>query len=201
MKRIIKRAKLFLCASTMLLLGLSTSAFAMVDSTAYGPYAGLDLGVSHVNVHDQSGLFDISKDGGAGRIFAGFMFNENFGGEIGYALLRRLSFTGPNDVSGKVRYQAIDIVLTGVIPFDYGFGLFANVGGAWVKSKVRNLEGAPNVSFAGDESKFTFTYGLGALYDTSDVRLSLGWKRYQKSGSFPSIDFAYLGLAFFFGCV
>jgi opacity protein-like surface antigen len=181
----------------LLLAGVTQSALAVVD---YNSYVGAGLGVSRAKINDPAAAFNVDDEGFAWRIMGGYNFTENLSVEFGYTHFKNVGFVKKPNTNpyGKLELQALDLVLKGIIPMDYGFGLYGEAGIAYVDNKVISVGGNP--SFAPlSERRYTLTYGLGGSYDLDGCVIDLGWRRFQHRDFVPTVDFAYIGTRLYVG--
>jgi len=180
--------------ASLLTVGLSTSAFAIVPDNSF--YVGGQLGaarngVTNSNIDGQQ-LVSTDRTGFAGRVYGGWQFNNNFGAEFGYSAFSNVKLKSING-SGSAKQQALDLVIKGTVPLNYGFGIFAEGGLAYMEDKIHTQM----TNFK--EYKWAPTYGIGGSYDVENIRFNLGWKRFQNRGTIQNIDFGYAGISVFFG--
>jgi OOP family OmpA-OmpF porin len=186
---------------TLVITTFSNSAFAVADQSAY---VGGQIGGSKINYTNTDftpAASNISNNGIAGRIFAGYQFNPNIATEFGYARFHNVNVTVAGN-TGSIQVQALDLVLKGMIPMNYGLGVHAEVGPAYMNDKFPGsiksfFNGIGNSSKERDMT-WTVTYGLGLTYEIENVQFDLGWTRYQNHKNVRNVDFAYLGMAFYF---
>jgi len=180
----------------------------------YGFYLGGDIGAARAGLNeDQIGLAlnlsrttEVHQDVNTramGRAYIGYQFNEYVGTELGYnyfqntpVTITTFTTTGTtmtaNTVHGKTRQQALDLVLVGTLPLDYGFGVFGKVGVAYLVSKLNYL------SQTIDDKSVVPTYGIGINYDYDSFRVKLGYNRINKHKNERTINYGYLGVAYYF---
>ncbi len=150
-----------------------------------------------------------------GRAYIGYQFNEYVGTELGYNYIQStpVTITNPQAVTivtvsgsppvttttyksstanGKTRQQALDLVLVGTLPLDYGVGIFGKLGVAYLVSKL-NYQ-----SQTIDDKSVVPTYGIGMNYDYDAFRFKIGYNRINKHKNERTINFAYFGVAYYF---
>lgn len=211
--------KLSLTATTLFTsLVLASNASAYVN----GAYLGGALGWG--NIH-QAGFTDFpnnsSNDSGlAGRVFAGYKFNDYVALESGFTKFSNMNANGSGNyvynntnifvsANGTIKTFAVDLVVKGILPLQHGISLFGTLGGAYVDQYVNvSLTGQTVVggfygNTDGTEDTFAPTFGLGASYDiTQNLVADLSWSHIQQVDSSNSnvgnTDFLGLGLSYHF---
>lgn len=182
------------------------SASAMAAALP-GAYVGAGLGYG--NVHQSVSDVDNSKDSGlAGRAFAGWQFNQYLATELGWSKFTDATFKANSpfaSVHGKLKTDAVDVVVKGILPVADSFNLYAKAGAAYVMSRADasvTLFGYP-ANYDEKENKWFPTFGAGATYDfTPNVAADLSYSRIQKTGNsdiFNSTDLYTVGLIYSFG--
>jgi OmpA-OmpF porin, OOP family len=179
-------------ALTMLTGLLTTGAFAAPAQT---PYLGGDIGWGSIY---QTGF----GSGVAGRIFAGYNFNEYLAAEAGYSKFananQNISIFGTT-FHTTIKTYAVDAVVKATLPLENGFNLFGKLGAAYLNEQasaniISNTYTAHNV---------LPTYGLGAGYDINkNLNADVSWMRIQHVGSntnLNSTDLVGAGLTYSFG--
>lgn len=193
MKKIFKLGVAFLSLSALV-----GGAYA----TTPGSYVGAGLGES--NVQKQSHASN-HNNGIAGRLFAGYNFNEYFGLEAGLAKYAQAksnyhfkvnNITNPavfNNFFGsaKTDLTTVDLVGKAYLPIsDSGFNLYGLAGLAYVHQAGNYHTTSANAAGATMSSKFNNTgnsihpiYGLGAGYNIpqSNITTNLEYTRLQGS--------------------
>jgi len=212
-------------------VSLSTIVAANAIAATPGVYVGGQLGAG--NVHQDSSYTvtvpnkhyvstnlknsDSKAWGLAGRIFAGYQFDQNFGAELGYmkfsdATSKSTDTYKDNSASRKsmiallpstdvaiqntTKTSAVDLVGKAIYPVGNGFNLYAKAGVAYVMQKndfsAKSSKNVPGFKVAGgnkDENKFMPTFGVGASYDISpNAAVDVSYSRIQKVGSSSKIN-------------
>jgi OmpA-OmpF porin, OOP family len=195
---------------------LASSASAMDK----GVYLGGILGWGDVH---QAGFSDFPqnsfKDTGlAGRVFAGYKFNDYVALESGFTQFSNMNANGSGydsdgnftTVSGTVKTFAVDLVAKGILPLQHGFSLFGTLGIAYVDQYASvNLQSQTpmgGVSLDGDETQTQVapTFGLGASYAiTQNIDAQVSWSHIQAvsndNNTTGNTDLVGLGLTYNFG--
>ena len=204
---------------------LALSAVASLAQAAQpGTYAGLGLGWSKLEANnpfnDIAGTSMSRKStqtGAAGRLFAGYNFNQNVGVEAGLAKyadadLKATYTQGGNSLTAKQSYKlsSLDVVAKGYLPVsDSGFNVYGLAGLALVHSKATlAASGAVNDKETKTQNKIRPIYGIGASYDIPQTKLAtnLEFTRIQGYGNtktnksaIPNADLVTLNLVYNIG--
>lgn len=188
----------------------ATLAVASMPASAAAPgfYVGgqAGWGDTHYSKSDLVGNLpagNLDNTGIAGRLFAGYQFDQNWAAELGFTKfsdtkIKNIAGTG---IDGKVKQHAFDLVGKGILPLENGFNLYGKLGVAYVSADPSaSYEG---VTVSGDtEHKLYPTFSAGLSYDiTPNVPVDISWNRIQKigNGDIQSSDFIALGIAYNFG--
>ncbi len=210
-------------ASSLLLTTLANAAIV-------GPYAGIGLGGSDItmaNTFKKSGVDEFQytdtttkSRGLAGKLFAGYNFNQYIGLEAGYSIYAKRTDKGIFNVENvqlskdslQHKIRAISVVGKVYLPIQQGFNVYALGGAAKVFQTLKytsdTLNGYNDISYY---SKTTNAlrplYGIGASYDaTSQVTTGLEFSHLQGRGNtntsataIPSANLLTLTAAYNFG--
>ena len=220
--------------TTLKLTKLSTAIAAslllstLANAAILGPYAGIGLGSSNTNPTtrfsiDSDNWSEVSgysaKPKLAGKLFAGYNFNQYVGLEAGYAIYGNTKDTYAahnTTASATYRMNAASLVGKAYLPIQ-AFNLYALGGAAEVYSKVQNRNN--NVSLLTINNNLSLqngskttralrpVYGIGASYDVnSQVTTGLEFSRIQGKGNtktnstaIPSANLLTLTAAYNFG--
>jgi len=154
--------------------------------------------------------------GAAGRLFAGYQFNENWAAEMGWSKFRNMttnaSLSGIDKVSGlpyqstasgTLKTDAFDLVAKGIYPITNNINVYGKLGVAYLMQRanasVHVSETAKRGSVpvnalsksgsgSNNEHKIYPTFGVGATYEfTQNVAADLSWNRIQKTGGSKSM--------------
>lgn len=220
-------------------LGISGNTLAYVgEPAAYefpaGFYLGLQGGYAQTWWQDLDGLSDFnvvpfdfhgSRGDFAGRVLAGYDFNELLAIELGFAYFLgnnnsadSKSVIGPPPVppipAGTELYHhdmkayAIDLVGKLSLPLDNGFRLYTKFGAQYFVATMPPTftDVAPFVYGDVDRKSASILFGVGASYQfTPSWSVDLSWSFYrgdQEIGNkyLPDTDFYALGLYYKFVC-
>ncbi|HEY2336440.1 MAG TPA: outer membrane beta-barrel protein [Burkholderiales bacterium] len=123
------------------------------------------------------------------RVFGGYMFNKNWGAELGYADLGKLTATGTVtgvSVTADRKSTAWDLVAVGMLPFAEKFNGYAKVGMYMADTKLSGTASAfgATASSSSSKSNSDLTYTLGLGYDfNKNLGVRAEWQKYSKVGS------------------
>jgi len=193
---------------------LGFSVLTVANSHA-APYVGGQLGYG--NVHQFTGI-DNGKDTGiAGRLFAGYQFNDYFATEMGWSKFSNattsLAFSDTDFngyVKGTVKTDAVDLVVKGILPVTAQMNVYGKLGGAYVVSRgninVSYVDSGYSYSgsYSETERKLLPTAGVGASYAiNNNLAADISYNRIQKVGNNSSFvnstDLVSLGLIYSIG--
>jgi opacity protein-like surface antigen len=190
----------------------ATSAFAAID----GPYLGFNVGYADVHQSSLSGFTITSSmsSGIAGRAYAGFQFNNNFGFEGGYAKYYNATVNGQNtlltNATSTINSYSIDALVKGILPLAGGLALYAKVGPAYLSENqsltatTTVLAPPPGQDFRDSQSthKIFPEFGVGVSFDiNANISADFSWMHIQHLGdnALRNVDFVALGLAYNLG--
>jgi len=152
----------------IVLLTIAALALAFITPAAFaeGFSVGASIGSSKIKVEDSEISFDGSDVGW--KVFGKYMFNDNWGVEVGYVDLGKPCDT-ILDVEIDVEANGIDAFLIGSFPTSDSFDLFGKVGYIAWDAKISS-PGVPSESDDGSD----LAAGIGAAFHTSDRFSMLG---------------------------
>jgi len=137
-------------------------------------YVGAGLGVNNYE--------HIATDNGddnpyAWDIFAGYMFNDYFGAEIGYRDLGSADWTYAG-ISNDADVKGATLGLVGVWPLGNRWSLSAEAGAMYYT--LENNQRVGNVSTSYSENDFAPYFGAGVGYNfTDNLKLQAKYRRYE----------------------
>jgi len=176
-----RSTKVFSAAAILVFGGLVAAS----EASAQGLYIGGSLGKSDIDDSITSGLITSGpvdgKDTGF-KIFGGYQINQNFGVEVGYVDLGKVSYSGFSGVDlvtgGKVEPSGLNFSAVGTLPLNPGFALFGKVGLFDWKAKASDVTaGAP---FSAKASGSDISFGFGVSYDLAkNVSARVEWERFK----------------------
>ena len=155
------KTRIGLLTITALALALMTPA-----ALAEGFSVGASIGSSKIKVEESEISFDGSDVGW--KVFGKYMFNDNWGIEVGYVDLGNPDDT-ILDVDIDVEANGIDAFLIGSIPTSDSFDLFGKVGYIAWDAEISS-PGVPSESDDGSD----FAAGIGGAFHASDKFSILG---------------------------
>src|SRR5450830_522773 len=145
-------------------LGVSVGAQAQSNTTnpnnnfsTYTPgsaYVDLGVGKSDFALGNGIGIFGAEQGDTSYSIRGGSYFNNNFGMELGYTDLGRISRAG-----GNTSADVLGLSVVGKLPLSPSFNLLGKVGTTWSRTKVSSNPASGVV--AGDDGGFGLSYGVG----------------------------------------
>jgi opacity protein-like surface antigen len=160
-----------------------------------GRYVGIDIGSAKYNSGGCGvGGLACEDRSDAYSVYAGGMWNRNFGLEIGAT-----DFGSVDRAGGKAKAYGFSLKAVGVAPLTESLAAFAKVGTLYSHTKVTADAGA-GVN-TGNDSSWGLTYGVGLSFDFSPkVAAVLGWDRSNVhfAGSQEHINTTSLGLKYRF---
>lgn len=185
-----KKTLLITCAVASLLGVLNQSTVA----APLGSYLGAQVGQgnTHYDGHRQGPAHDKTL---AGRVFAGYQFNESLGAEIGFSHFGNTEFRHINgNGHGSIDEYAYDLVATIGVPILDKADIYLKGGAAYIRAlRHGNLSGASQVG------RVTPTFGIGAnLNNYVNIPVFIEWNRIQGNGPIKNADLVSLGLAVHF---
>ena len=166
------------------LLGLAASGPAAAQVSVY-----LGGSVSNAEARQDAcsgatAFCDRSDTGYAG--YAGFMFNPNWGVELGYRDLRKVvELQNLDGTSARWNTKLGEAVVVAALPFSQiglgdSFTAYAKVGGYYAKTR---LESDDPFHPEGESKNKQFTYGVGLRYNiVRHIALRAEYQRYNNVG-------------------
>ncbi len=143
---------------------------SLMDSgaNAEGFSAGTSIGSSNIRFDDPSSSLDFDGSDVGWKVFGKYMFNDNWGVEVGY-----VDFGSPDDtifgVDIAIDFYGIDAFLIGSFPASDSFDLFAKAGYISWDAKI-STPGFPSESDDGSD----LALGIGGAFHTTDTLSILG---------------------------
>ena len=176
-------------------LSVSGAAMAALDS---GVYLALDAGQSRAK-DACTGVpagFSCKNTATAGRIGAGYQFNENVGAEISYADYGSNSASGivsGTPVSASLKATGFEAAVVGAWPVTESFALTGKLGVANTKVKGEGAGGGYKVNTSATST--TAAFGVGLRYDLSNsIALRAQYEDFGKVGDEASTGKSKLNL-------
>jgi OOP family OmpA-OmpF porin len=179
-------------------VGMAQSTMDSMTKAMTGPDSGWlvggQVGQSKIKLDCPAGVSCDDTDT-AFRVFGGYDFNKNFGVELGYADLGKVTVSALG-LSGDVKATAWDIMAVGRIPVFQNFDLYGKLGWYFADSKSSGALGGSS------ESNNDFTYAIGAAYNfNKNLSVRLEWQQYSSVGSDSSngdVDVYGIGVVYRF---
>jgi len=153
------------------------AAFAQAKSAAdTGWYVGGSIGQSKTDCESAPGFSCDDKDT-AYKIFGGYQINRNFGAELGYTDLGKVTASG-GGLSVESKATAWDLVGVGAFPLSNQFSIYGKLGFYSGEVKVSsNVAGG-----SGKKTTTDLTYGAGVQYNfMRNLGARLEWQRYASA--------------------
>lgn len=181
---------------------IATNVYA---AQAPAAYVGGQLGWGNIHQDGFKGLSHSSSkdDGIAGRIYAGYQFNQYVAVEAGATKFSNMTSKGTIEgmrLKGTVKTYAADLVAKGILPLQNGISIYGKAGAAYLHEKAH--ASIAGFSSSETESKVLPTFGVGTSYDiNSNLVADLSWNRIQKVGhshGLNSTDLVAVGLGYSF---
>lgn len=182
-----------------------TAVTSLTYAANPGTYAGLGLGwgkqdtSANLNLPGAKNSTSDKTDKLAGRIFAGYNFNQNFGVEAGLAKYGDSKYKNASNlpypgipaginVNQALNYKmsALDVVGKAYLPVADGFNVYGLGGLALVRSEVKynvnasaTVAGVPvtaSKNYSKTQTKVRPVLGLGASYDIPQTKLTTNFE-------------------------
>lgn len=160
---------------------LSTQALA-ADGTGF--YLGASVGQSKA----QDGCTGLAGTGitcddtdTAFSIFGGYQVNTNFGVELGYTDLGKVTASGFG-ATASFKSKAIELLGVGTYPINPQFDVYGKLG--FFRWNLDANASGPGGSFSESDSGTDLTFGFGVKYHfTQNVGMRVQWQRYDNIGN------------------
>ena len=172
-----------------------------------GWYVGLNFGQTKVKDVDCTGATTCDDKDKAWGIFGGYLFNKNFGVELGYADLGKASLGGTDPFLGTftTTFEASGFELSGVgiLPISDKFSVYGKLGlFMWDLDAKSTSSVLGSASLSEDGTDLTFAIGA-RFHFTKNLAVQLQWQRYKDIGDDATtgksdIDVLGLGVVFRF---
>lgn len=204
------------CLLPFTLLAVSVSAYAASPETEhhikpYNVYFGLDAAYVHTksdsgNIKDSiteltGSTPSVSEDNntGAGRIFAGYKFNDNLSVELAYVKTGKLKAKINDDAlgySGSAKADVKGIELSALLSPSQLPNLFFKAGATYLKvQSSASLTGAFSGSDSTEDKGLGYVLGAGYKYPVNDmVDIKAAYSYYGKIANESSYDAHMLSL-------
>ena len=201
-------------------LGVSSLGMVAANATTNGIYITGQAGYADTHMKDKMTIHDavgsgfvIPNTGLAGRLAVGYQFNQNLAIELGYLQLHNQTGTlklAPtsawNAGTMKLKQNAIDIAVKGILPITDKFDAYAKLGAAYLTStiigKFGNAKDNYNQYFGIDQHTLAPEAAVGASYNvTQNMFVDASLTHIQPMGKNRpgNVDFAAVGIGYSFG--
>ena len=184
-----------------LLAVLITSAFAFpIAAHAAGSYVGINAGSVEHKLSVEGDSANENKTGF--KLYGGYGFTENFGVELGYAHLGKVSasFNDGFD-NGSLSYKAHAIYLAGTatLPLTPQFSLFAKAGitanrgkmSASLNGQSDSLSGSNTTGMFGVGAEFNFTKNLSMVAEYENFGKVMDENEFNTKAQMVSVGLRY----------
>lgn len=187
-------------ALTVPSIGMAQSTMDSMTKAMTGPDSGWlvggSVGQSKIKVDCPAGVTCDDTDT-AFRAFGGYNFNKNFGVELGYADLGKVTVSALG-LSGDVKATAFDLMAVGSLPIGDKFGVYGKLGMYRADSKASGAVGS------GSDTNTDVTYAIGGQYNfNKNLGLRAEWQQYKKvggdnTGGDGDVDVMSIGVVWYF---
>jgi OmpA-OmpF porin, OOP family len=161
-----------------------------------GPYAGIGLGGSNLNVASRPSRSSKEVDTGVLKLYGGYQFTEKLGVEGGYIRTGHIEVTDSIDgidVTRTARTRAVYVAATGRLPVTSAFSVTGKLGMSYGDVNDGDVAPIPETIYG---SKISAMVGVGARYQVSDrMSLSLDYDHVGKESRQLSVDIVTLTLS------
>ncbi len=182
-------------------LALAGSAVAATP----GAYVGGQLGWGDTHVDFDPSATSSDTTGVAGRVNAGYQFNNFLGAELGYTQFTTADAHGLFFHESE-QTKAVDLVAKATLPLADGFSLFGKLGVADEINEAHINVGNNVMSWSDqdDRNRVLPTFGAGVAYAFNEhLAGDVSWMHIQKCGSndgtINNTDLVGVGLTYSFG--
>jgi opacity protein-like surface antigen len=172
-------------------------------------YVGLQLGYADMHYGKHwlmdgeviTSIGDVKHQGVAGRLYAGYNFNQYLATEVGVLWFPKVEFNNitcfeESGLNESFRQTAVDFFLKGTAPLSEKLDVFGKGGFAtFIRNDLKvEYQGG---TLEGDAEGRTTVAGLGVgtqYHLTSNVLIDASYTRYLKRSDLPATDFLGLGI-------
>ena len=114
-------------------------------------------------------------------IFGGYQVNQNFGVELGYTDLGKVTASG-GGATASIEAKGFELVGVGTYPINQQFDVYGKLG--FFRWDLDASASGPGGSFSQSESGTDLTFGLGVKYNfTKNVGMRVQWQQYKDIGN------------------
>jgi OOP family OmpA-OmpF porin len=158
----------------------AASLAAHAQASRPGVYVGGGFGQSEAWDYNCDALATCKKKGTAYRFFGGWQFSRNFGVEVGYMDLGKVTSSNPG-FDQSVKVSAGDVMLLGQWLFHENFALYGKVGGYYGKVEADTTQAGASTQVKESKGNGTIAGGI-QWYMTPGLALRGEGQRYLKVG-------------------
>lgn len=161
------RRVLVACATSLLALGASTTAFAQNSPSGWdraksmyipgSSYIGFNVGRTNYTLGNGTGIFGNDQSDTSYGLNAGAYFNNYLGLELGMN-----DFGDAARGGGTTQAYGFNVSLIGKLPLNQNFNLLGKVGTTYGRTEISSRPGSG--IRAGKDDGFGVSYGIGAEY-------------------------------------
>jgi len=178
----------------LLLVAFNTAANATINPSVY---LGWDVGYVDTNFSggDLDGITtaDVDDTGLGGRLFLGYLYNENFAIEGGYTYFPDTDFNNIDGgiEDGRIKMSQWDISIKGIWPIKYDIGIYGVLGFVFIDPKTTGA--LPSL-----EGEYNLRYGAGISYDIlPNLVIDFSYVRTGSSGDIQDTELLSIGIAYY----
>lgn len=171
-----------------------------------GFFLGADLGEK--NSHFSASKMGVTSAdprnyGVAGRLLAGYQYNQYIGFEAAYMKLHNARILNINGIgtNGNISEYMVDLLIDAFWPFANGYFLQGQIGGGYLSAKPDGaLQALSTNDYAGSKvAHFRPVFGLGAGYSFNDqFSIAAKWMHVLEHRALPEVNFIALNFTYHF---
>lgn len=202
--RKVKRIKIIVLAvASAAVVSVVTTASAAVP-IPFGWYVEGNVGVTQLSHTSYGSGSSVTSKGAGYNINGGYKFSPFFAGEVGVTRYANGTIKNAGTTAATTKQNSADLAGKGILPItDTGFELFAKVGIAWVRTKMKisNAGAANGLTLpSGTTSTSNLFIGLGGDYSiTPNLPVNIQWQRARGNNKTGTLDLYSIGLSYTFG--
>jgi len=172
----------------------AASLAAHAQASKPGVYVGGGFGQSEAWEYNCDALPTCKKKGTAYRFFGGWQFSPNWGVEVGYTDLGKVSSASPG-FDQAIKVSASDVMLFGQWLFHERFALYGKVGGYYAKVEADTTQAGVSTQVKQSKGNGTIAGGI-QWYMTPSLALRGEGQRYLKvgGGAIGDSDYTVYGI-------
>lgn len=191
----------FILASVLACAAFVSAVPAHADDSDFriGPYVGIGLGGSNLNVDSRPSRSSKEVDNGVLKLYGGYQFTERLGVEGGYIRTGHVEVTdsvGGIDITRTAKTRAAYVAATGRLPLTDAFSVTGKLGMSYGDVNDGDVAPIPHTVYGSTKSVMA---GVGARYQMSDrMSFSLDYDHVGKESKQVSVDIVTLTLSYGF---